>query len=74
MAQKLPSREVARALHALRHTQASLLRHSGVDLAVVSKRLGHTKISTTLNIYTHLFQDADNEAAEALNISLAGGK
>jgi hypothetical protein len=41
---------------------------------VVSKRLGHTKISTTLNIYTHLFEHADDQAAEALNVSLGGGK
>jgi integrase len=60
--------------HDLRHTQASLLHDAKVPLAVVSKRLGHSKISTTLNIYTHLFQDADSEAATALNASLGGGK
>jgi hypothetical protein len=38
------------------------------------KRLGHTKISTTLNLYTHIFQDADDLAADALNASLSGGK
>jgi integrase len=41
---------------------------------VVSKRLAHTKISTTLKIYTHLFEHADDQAAEALNVSLRGGK
>lgn len=60
--------------HNLRHNHASLLRHAGVDLAVVSKRFGHTKISTTLNAYTHLFEHADDQAAEALNVSLGGGK
>lgn len=60
--------------HALRHSHASLLRHAGVALAVVSKRLGHTKTSTTSNIHTHLFEHADDQGAEALNVSLRGGK
>jgi integrase len=60
--------------HALRHTQASLLHHAGVPLAVVSKRPGHSKISTTLNLYTHIFADADDEAATALNGVLSGPK
>ena len=58
----------------LRHTQASLLHDAGVSLAVVSKRLGHSKISTTLNLYTHVFEEADDQAAAALNLSLGGGK
>jgi integrase len=41
---------------------------------VVSKRLGHTKIGTTSNLYTHIFEKADDEAAGALNVSLGGGK
>jgi integrase len=60
--------------HDLRHTQASLLHDAGVPLAVVSKRLGHSKISTTLNLYTHVFEEADDQAAAALNLSLSGGK
>jgi integrase len=60
--------------HDLRHTQASLLHDAGVPLAVVSKRLGHSKISTTLNLYTHVFEEADDQAAAALNLSRGGGK
>jgi integrase len=60
--------------HSLRHTQASLLHAAGVALATISKRLGHAKVSTTLDIYTHVFRDADDEAAAALNKTLAGGK
>jgi hypothetical protein len=33
-----------------------------------------TKISTTLNLYTHVFEEADDQAAAALNLSLSGGK
>ena len=60
--------------HALRHTQASLLHAAGVPLAVVSKRLGHSKITTTLGLYTHIFASADDEAADALDSVLARGK
>jgi integrase len=60
--------------HDLRHTQASLLHDAKVPLAVVSKRLGHSKITTTLNLYTHIFESADEEAATALDSILAGKK
>lgn len=43
-------------LHGLRHTYASLLHSSGVDMAAVSANLGHSNLSTTANIYTHIFK------------------
>ena len=45
-------------LHGLRHTYASMLKYLGRDLTEISPQLGHTQQSTTLNIYTHLFQSA----------------
>lgn len=54
-------------LHALRHTHASLLASLGADKVQVSNRLGHAHISTTLNIYTHLFEDRDRQIADDLN-------
>jgi integrase len=45
--------------HDLRHTFAShLIIDLGVDVAQVSRILGHARITTTLDIYTHLFEDA----------------
>jgi len=45
-------------LHGLRHTFASMLHASGeFDLAEISAALRHSNIGTTLNIYTHLFED-----------------
>lgn len=41
-------------LHGLRHTNATLLMKNGVHPKVISSRLGHSKISTTMNIYTHV--------------------
>ena len=44
-------------LHGLRHTFASMLNASGeFDIAEISAALRHSNISTTLNIYTHLFE------------------
>lgn len=45
-------------LHGLRHTYASLLHSKGVDMAMISAELGHSNLATTMNIYTHIFQDA----------------
>jgi integrase len=41
-------------LHHLRHGSASLQKRRGVDIAVISKRLGHSKISLTSDTYGHL--------------------
>ena len=53
-------------IHTLRHVSATLLIAGGVDIATVSKRLGHASKSTTLNIYTHAIKSADEAAAETL--------
>jgi len=52
-------------LHDLRHLHASLLIAGGVPLAIVSKRLGHSTIAITADLYGHLLRDANREAAEA---------
>ena len=52
--------------HDLRHTHATLLLSQGVDVKTISARLGHTSISTTLNIYTHALEALDKRAAEKL--------
>jgi integrase len=45
--------------HDLRHTFAShLIVDLGLDVAQVSRILGHAQITTTLSVYTHLFDDA----------------
>jgi integrase len=53
--------------HKFRHTQASLLIHEGVDIVSVSKRLGHSKVSTTTDFYSHILADADRTACDALD-------
>ena len=43
-------------IHDFRHSCASLLINRGASIALVSKYLGHSKISTTLNTYTHMYK------------------
>lgn len=52
--------------HDLRHVSASLLIAENVDIVTVSKRLGHSEVSTTLNIYAHAFPDKDVTASNTL--------
>ncbi len=55
--------------HDLRHTHVALLIAAGEDPYVVSKRLGHASIRTTYDVYGHLFQGRDEEAANALDVA-----
>ena len=52
--------------HAFRHTAASLLIFSGVDIVSISDRLGHALPSTSANLYGHLIREADEQSAEKL--------
>lgn len=52
--------------HAFRHSMASILINNGTDILSVSRRLGHTKASTTLNFYGHVLQKADARSSECI--------
>jgi integrase len=52
-------------LHHLRHGSASLQLSAGVEIAIVSKRMGHSKIDLTSDTYGHLIGKAGKNAAEA---------
>jgi len=56
--------------HALRHTHASQLIDAGVDIATISKRLGHATPGITLNVYAHRFRQDDGKAAAAINAAV----
>ncbi len=53
-------------IHSLRHTNATLLIANGVNVATVSKRLGHSSTATTTKTYIHAIRSADEAAAEVL--------
>lgn len=51
-------------LHDLRHGAASLMLAAGVDMNVISKRLGHSRSSFTADTYAHMLDGVGREAAE----------
>lgn len=59
-------------LYSLRHTHATLLLVAGVHPKVVSERLGHATISITLDTYSHVLPNMQQEAAAKLDALLYG--
>lgn len=47
--------------HGLRHTHISYLLANGVNIQYVSKRAGHSSVSTTLNVYTHILERLERD-------------
>lgn len=60
-------------LHDLRHTHATLLLRAGVHPKIVSERLGHAKVSITLDVYSHAVPTLQREAAGKLAALVYGG-
>jgi integrase len=56
----------------LRHTRAALLLLDGVPLTLVSKRLGHAKVSITLDAYSHVLPGYQHLAVESIGAALFG--
>lgn len=54
--------------HMLRHTYRSLLLEAGIDIKSAQDLLGHSDVSTTLNIYSHLTKLKKQQTADRLNI------
>ena len=61
-------------LHDLRHTFASLLIEGGVSLKVVSEALGHSTISVTADVYSHVSASMLHDAADLLDRVVASGE
>lgn len=60
--------------HMFRHTAASLLISNGVDVLTVSKMLGHTAPTTTLNTYGHAVEEAKRKATECISSAILSRK
>lgn len=54
-------------VHDLRHSHASWLIASGVPVLAVSRRLGHSSVNITLQVYAHLLQKTEDEMLETIN-------
>lgn len=54
-------------IHDFRHSCASLLINKGASIALVSKYLGHSNISITLNTYTHMYKSELENVTNLLN-------
>ena len=54
------------SLHGLRHSFASVANSQGVPMFDISRTLGHSSMTVTSNIYTHLFDDTEAQALAAV--------
>jgi integrase len=60
-------------LHSLRHTHASMLIASGMDILTISRRLGHSSPTITLGVYGHLIRGTDDRAAQIMEAAFGNG-
>lgn len=60
--------------HALRHSHTSHLLRNGVDPKVISERLGHSKVSFTLDRYAHLLPGMQEEAASKIDAAMKAAR
>jgi integrase len=58
------------SFHELRHTHASQLLKQGHPIRTVSDRLGHSEVSTTLDVYAHMLDGMQREAADGIDAAL----
>lgn len=61
-----PHHEPKITFHDLRHQHASLMLQDNTHIKIVSERLGHSNASITLNTYSHLMPNLQEEAARKL--------
>lgn len=57
-------------LHDLRHSHATLMLACGIPAKVASERLGHSNISVTLDLYSHVLDSMQKDAAEKINTGI----
>ncbi|MEZ7892794.1 MAG: tyrosine-type recombinase/integrase [Candidatus Wallbacteria bacterium] len=59
-------------LHDLRHTNATLMLKYGIPAKIASKRLGHSSVGITLDLYSHVIGDMQREAAQKIDEGVFG--
>lgn len=53
-------------IHEFRHSHASLLINAGINIKEISRRLGHSNVEMTWNVYSHLYPDEEANAIAVL--------
>lgn len=56
--------------HDIRHTNASLMIHKGIDDAVITERLGHSSIVITLNTYAHIYNNVKQRQSVLIDATI----
>ncbi len=56
--------------HDLRHSHVTMLIDAKVPIKVISERVGHSSVNTTLNIYSHALKEMDQEASDKISNAL----
>ncbi|MFR2315379.1 tyrosine-type recombinase/integrase [Terrisporobacter sp.] len=56
--------------HDLRHSHVTMLIDAKVSIKVISERVGHSNVNTTLNIYSHALREMDQEASDKISDTL----
>lgn len=57
-------------LHDIRHSNATLMLTYGVPVKIAAQRLGHSSVSVTLDIYSHVLQEMQNEVTEKIECGI----
>ena len=60
--------------HDLRHTHATQLLANGVHPKIVSERLGHASVAITLDLYSHVTDTMQSDAALRLDSAMSAAK
>ncbi|TCN00909.1 site-specific recombinase XerD [Paenibacillus sp. BK033] len=68
-----PAHEPWITFHDLRHQSASIMLNEREDIRVVSERLGHSTVTTTLNTYSHLLPTGQEQAVLSLDRTIGFG-
>ncbi len=56
--------------HGLRHTHLTILLREGIHPKVASERAGHSSVATTLDLYSHVTENLQREAAEKVDMAM----